>query len=395
MNKKSMPHTPRRAMDRRQFLIRSGALGGAVVLGPTVLAACGDDDDDGGGSGNGSGGGGGGGAKALTVANWPAYIDEETVDLFIAETGIDLTYTEDFNDNNEYFAKIQPDLSAGRKIDADIIVPTNWLAVRLIDLGWVDELPLDQIPNKANLVPELANPTWDPEGSYSLPWQSGMTGIAYNASAAGRDLSSMEDLFDPEFKGKIGMLTEMRDTVGLVMLSTGADPAEATMDTASAAFDRIEQAKNDGQIRQFTGNDYMDDLAAGNFVACIGWSGDIGQLALDNPDLKFAIPEEGGMQWSDTMVMPAGTENVDAVAAWMNYVYDPVNAARIAAWVGYNSPVVGVADELRKDPETAPLADSPLLFPDEETLSALNVFAKLDEEAEAEFDERFSEIIGA
>ena len=269
------------------------------------------------------------------------------------------------------------------------------MAARLIDLGWVDELPIDQIPNAANLVPELVNPSWDPEGKYSMPWQSGMTGIAYNFEKTGRELTSMEDLFDPEFKGKIGMLTEMRDTVGLVMLSTGEDPSEATFDSAQAAFERIEQAKADGQIRQFTGNDYMDDLAQGNFVACIGWSGDISQLALDDPNLRFVIPEEGGMQWSDTMVMPAGTENVDAVAEWINYVYDPVNAARITAYVGYNSPVQGVADELRKDPETEALADSPLLFPDEETLGRLKVFATLDEGTEAEFDERFSEIIGA
>ena len=375
-------------MNRRQFLARSGALGGALVLGPSVLAACGDDSDSDAGSG-------GGGGNTLTISNWPAYIDEETVQLFIDETGIDLTYTEDYNDNNEYFAKIQPDLSAGRAIGPDIIVPTNWLAARLIDLGWVDELPLDKIPNKDNLVPELQNPSWDPDGKYTMPWQSGMTGIAYNRAVTGRELTSLEDLFDPEFKGKIGMLTEMRDTVGLIMLSTGADPTTATFDDAEPAFDRIQEAKDSGQIRQFTGNDYMDDLAAGNFVACIGWSGDIGQLALDNPDLAFSIPDEGGMQWSDTMVMPAGAANTDSVAEWINYCYDPVNAARIAAWVGYNSPVQGVKEELAKDPETEALTESQLLFPDEETLSRLNTFATLDEEQETLFDERFSEIIGA
>ncbi|MCB0962858.1 MAG: spermidine/putrescine ABC transporter substrate-binding protein [Acidimicrobiales bacterium] len=390
MTKKRPIRPASRGLDRRQFLIRGGALGGAALLGPSLLAACSSDSD-----GGSSGGGGGGGGNAMTFANWPAYIDEETVGLFKEATGVDLTYTEDYNDNNEYFAKIQPDLAAGRTIDASLIAPTYWMAARLIDLEWVDELPLDQIPNAANLVPELVDPSWDPQGTFSMPWQSGMTGIAYNFEKTGRELTSMEDLFDPEFKGKIGMLTEMRDTVGLVMLSTGEDPSEATFDSAQAAFERIEQAKADGQIRQFTGNDYMDDLAQGNFVACIGWSGDISQLALDDPNLRFVIPEEGGMQWSDTMVMPAGTENTEAVAEWINYVYDPVNAARITAYVGYNSPVQGVADELRKDPETAALADSPLLFPDEETLGRLKVFATLDEGTEAEFDQRFSEIIGA
>ena len=391
MTTKRTPRPTPSLADRRRFLIRSGVLGGGLLLGPSLLAACGSSDSD----SSDSGGSGDGGTNAMTFANWPAYIDDDTVSMFSKDTGVDLTYTEDYNDNNEYFAKIQPDLSAGRKIDADLIAPTYWMAARMIGLEWMDELPMDKIPNRSNLVPELVNPSWDPEGKYSMPWQSGMTGIAYNLDAAGRELTSMEDLFDPEFKGKIGMLTEMRDTVGLTMLSTGADPSKATYESAQPAFDRIQKAKSDGQIRQFTGNDYMDDLASGNFVACIGWSGDISQLSLENPNLKFVIPEEGGMQWSDTMTMPAGTENTDAVAEWINYVYDPVNAARITAFVGYNSPVQGVADELRKDPETAPLADSQLLFPDEETLSRLNVFANLDEETEQQFDERFAEITGA
>ena len=214
-------------------------------------------------------------------------------------------------------------------------------------------------------------------------------------AATGRELGSFEDLFDPAFRGKIGMLTEMRDTVGLALLADGKDVTNITFDDAAAAFDRIERAKADGQIRQFTGNDYMDDLAAGNFVACVGWSGDIAQLALDNPDLRFVIPEEGGMRWSDVMIIPTEAPNIGNAARWMDYVYDPVNAARIAAYVGYNSPVEGVQDELRKDPETAALADSTLMFPDEATLEKVHVFASLDEDEEAQFEERFSAITGA
>jgi len=206
----------------------------------------------------------------------------------------------------------------------------------------------------------------------------------------------MADIFDPAFKGKVGMLTEMRDTVGLVMLLTGNDPSTATMDSANEAFEMIEEAKDSGHIRQFTGNDYMDDLASGNFAVCIGWSGDISQLALDDPNLKFVVPEEGGMQWSDTMVVPSGAENAGNVATWMNYVYDPENAARIAAYIGYNSPVEGVREVLAAgDDFEKSLAESPLMFPDDATLSQLSVFADLDEDTEAEFDERFSSIIGA
>ena len=222
-------------------------------------------------------------------------------------------------------------------------------------------------------MPDLQNPDFDPDGKYSLPYQSGMTGIAYNIAETGRELTSMADLFDPAFKGRVGMLTEMRDTVGLTMLLTGKDPAtQATMDDADEAFDMIEEANSNGQIRAFTGNDYMDDLATGNFVACIGWSGDISQLALDNPDLRFAIPEEGGMRWFDTMVIPAGAENVANAAVWMNYLYDPENAARIEAYVGYNPPVEGVRRCSRR--ATRPSRRWPTarcMFPDEATLAQL------------------------
>jgi spermidine/putrescine transport system substrate-binding protein len=321
-------------------------------------------------------------------------MDGETLDLFREASGIDLKYTELF-DNYESFAKYQADLAAGRSIGPDIITPTSWLAARLIGLGWLQEIPLADIPNAANLSASLQKPDFDPEGKYSLPYQSGMTGVAYNIAETGGELKSMADLFDPKFKGRVGMLTEMRDTVGLTMLLTGNDPATATMDSADEAFDMIDEANSSGQIRAFTGNDYMDDLATGNYAACIGWSGDISQLALDNPDLRFAIPEEGGMRWFDTMVIPAGAENAANAAVWMDYLYDPVNAARIATFIGYISPVDGVQEELAAgDAAQQALAESPLMFPDEATLAGLSVFANLDEETEAAFDERFAAITG-
>ncbi len=387
-------------LTRRALLGRMSALAGAGLVGPTLLAACGDDDDGGGG-----GGGGGDASKALWFDNWPGYMDEETVvpgsdgaeGLFVDESGLDFRYTENINDNGTWFAENQQQLADGDSIGPDIVAPTSWLAGRLIGLGWVQELPLDDIPNASNLVPGLQKPAWDPTGAFSLPWQSGMTGIAYNASVTGRDLNSVADLFDPAFKGKIGMLSEMRDTLALVMLLEGEDPGNPTLDAAESSFARLQQAVDDGQIRQFTGNDYMDDLTTGNFAACIGWSGDISQLALDNPDLKFVIPEEGGMQWSDTMVIPNGAQHVANAAVWMDYVYDPENAARITAYVGYNSPVAGVREILAAsdDDFEKALADSVLLFPDDETLSRLHVFGDLEEDVELELEERWGTIIGA
>lgn len=381
----------RTSLNRRQFLGRGGVALGGLALGPAFLSACGDDSES---SDSGSGPATQD-TKNLYFANWPAYIDEETVALFEQESGITFKYTEEYNDNNEYFAKIQPLLSKDKPIDPDLIVPTFWMAGRLINLGWVEELPLDKVPNASNLRASLQQPTWDPTGNYSLPWQSGFAGIAYNRSVTGRDLTSISDLWDPAFKGKIGVLTEMRDTLGLIAMGEGVDISEPTAKSLQAALDILQEQVDSGQIRSFTGNDYMDDLSQGNFAACIGWSGDIAQLSKDNPDAKFAIPDSGGTLWSDTMVIPKGSDGIDAAAEFMNYCYDPVNAARIAAYVQYVSPVEGVQDELRKmGGEAAALADNALLFPTDEEAKNLKSFGPLSDEDEAALDEAFSKIQG-
>jgi spermidine/putrescine transport system substrate-binding protein len=401
------PFTGRSALTRRQLLVRAGALGAAGVSLPAILAACGSDGDSGSSSGSTpatsggtSGGGGGGEAGSLFFENWPAYIDPTedgqagTVDRFKEATGIDMRYTEAYNDNNEYFAKIQPLLGRGEPIDPDIIAPTSWLANRLITLGWVEKLPLDQVPNAANLRADLQNPSWDPTGEYTLPWQTGFAGIAYNSDVTGREITSVDDLFDPEFAGRVGALTEMRDTIGLIAMSLGIDISTlTTFEQAKPAFDKLQEAKDSGQIRRFHGNDYFDDLSNGNLAITIGWSGDVAALARDNPAVKFAFPATGATSWADTMVIPKGARNVDAAAQWMNFVYDPVQAAQITAWVGYVSPVAGVREELEKlDPE---LANNPLVFPDDATIANTQGFAPLPEDVEAEYDAAFSAITGA
>ena len=373
-------------LNRREFLIRSGLVGAGALSLPAILAACG-------GSGGSSGG-----TKTLYFENWPEYIDEETVALFKAASGIAMTYSDALNDNNEYFAKVSPLLSKGSRIDADLIAPTFWMASRFIQLGWAQKLPLDRIPNASNLRPDLVNPSWDPNGEYSLPWQTGVAGIAYNIDATGREITSVEDLFAPDLKGRVAMLTEMRDTIGLIAMGLGIDISKvSTFDEVSAAFDKLDKANKAGQVRAFTGNDYLDDLNSGNFAACVAWSGDVLQLSKDNPSVRFVIPEEGGTSWYDSMIWVKGSENSDSVAAFLDYVYDPVNAARITASVQYISPVVGVQEELAKsaDPEIAALAEDPLLFPDDATLARLQTWGAIAEEEEAQFDEAFSAITGA
>jgi spermidine/putrescine transport system substrate-binding protein len=305
-----------------------------------------------------------------------------------------MRYTEAYNDNNEYFAKIQPLLGRGEPIEPDIIAPTSWLANRLITLGWLETLPLDLVPNAANLRADLQNPSWDPTGEYSLPWQTGFAGIAYNSDVTGREITSVDDLFDPEFAGRVGALTEMRDTIGVIAMSLGIDISTlATFADAQPAFDKLQEAKDSGQIRRFHGNDYFDDLSNGNLAITIGWSGDVAAIARDNPAVKFVFPESGATSWADTMVIPKGSANIEAAAQWMNFVYDPVQAAQITTWVGYVSPVDGVREEVEKlDPD---LANDPLVFPDDATLANTKGFASLSEDVEAEYDAAFSAITGA
>lgn len=364
-----------------------GLAAAAAALAPPLLQAC-------------KGGGGGSAAadKELVISTFPLYIDPDepgvpgSVARFSQDSGIKLRYIEDVNDVRQFFARIQPQLAAGRPLSQDLLVLTSWMAERLIGLGWLEPLPLVEVPNASNLIPSLRNPPWDPQGRYSLPWQSGITGIAYNIKATGRELRSVDDLFDPALKGRVSALLEMRDTIGLLMLADGQDISKPTWAAAQPSFKRLEQARNSGQIRRFTGNDYQNDLLAGNLAACIGWSGDVAQLALEQPDLRFLVPESGGILWADVMVMPKGARHREAVARWLNWVYEPSEAARIAAAVQYISPVEGVSEILSKDEATAKLARNPLMFPDAAMMKRLHSFGPLSASEDERWEERFARI---
>jgi spermidine/putrescine transport system substrate-binding protein len=386
---RSGPRTSHRS--RRRFLRQLGLAAAGTLVVPPLLQAC----QGGGGNGGGNAPGGG---NELVISTFPLYIDGDepgapgSVSRFQTATGIQLRYLEDISDARQFFARIQPQLASGRAISQDLLVLPSWMAERLIGLGWLDPLPLAQVPNAANLIASLRDPSWDPQGRFSLPWQSGIAGIAYNIKATGRELRSVDDLFDPDLKGRVSALLEMRDTMGLLMLADGKDISQPSWEAAQPSFARLEQARRDGQIRRFTGNDYQNDLLAGNLAACIGWSGDVAQLALEEPDLRFLVPESGGVLWADVMVMPRGARHQEAVARWLNWVYDPVEAARIAAAVQYISPVRGVREILAQDPATAALARSPLMFPDAEMQSRLKVFGPLSETEDARWEERFAAI---
>jgi spermidine/putrescine transport system substrate-binding protein len=371
----------------RRLVLRQLALAAAAAAAaPAVLQAC-----------QRSGEGGGEGSE-LVISTFPLYIDADapgapgSVARFRRDTGINLRYLEDVNDVRQFFARIRPDLASGRSPGQDLVVLTSWMAQRLIALGWLDPLPLEQVPNRRHLIPDLQKAPWDPDGRYTLPWQSGIAGIAYNIKATGRELRSIDDLFDPALRGRVSALTEMRDTMGLLMLADGQSIDHPTWSQARNAFRRLELARRDGQIRRFTGNDYQNDLLAGNLAACIGWSGDVAQLALEQPDLRFVVPASGGVLWADVMMMPRGSGHRREAARWLNWVYDPREAARIAAAVQYISPVQGVQQILAADPGTAKLAASPLMFPSPADQQRLHVFGPLDPEDEARWEERFAAI---
>ncbi|MCS7006046.1 MAG: spermidine/putrescine ABC transporter substrate-binding protein [Thermoleophilia bacterium] len=375
----------------RDELLRRGAAGLSVLSLPTLLAACG-----GGGGGEGSGEL----KDVLNFANWPLYIDidEETkerptLNKFTEETGIKVNYYEEINDNATYFAKIQGPLSQGRSIDRDIIVLTDTERPLnlILENGWAEKLDKSLIPNIENLIPAQQSPPFDPNRDYTLPWQSGMTGIAWNPKLTEPVRSISQLLDDPNLKGKVTMLSGFADTVGLVMLDNGDDPSAVTDESFQRVIDRVQAAVDSGQIRRFTGNDYAEPLSRGTIAACVAWSGDIVQLQLDNPDLEFAIPEAGGMIWTDNMLIPKGG-SVPTACTFMNFVYDPVNMAAISAYVNFIPPVAGTKEIiLKEDPE---LAENQLIFPDDETLARLH---QIDAKAivNDEYLEQWQSVIGA
>jgi spermidine/putrescine transport system substrate-binding protein len=374
---------------------------GAVALG-TLLAACGTSgtgqtsardraaedrsDED----------------KVVNWSNWPEYIDVEedsgrhpTLAAFTAATGIKVNYTEDYNDNDEFFAKVRPQLSAGQDTGRDVWCSTDWLVARLIRLGWVQELDRGNISNADNLQDNLRDVPFDPGRRYSLPWQSGFTGIGFNPDATGgRTVDSIDQLLtDPALKGRVTLLTELRDTVGLVLLAMGKDPADFTDADFEAAIGELQNAKDAGQFRGFTGNDYTAGLASGEIAACLAWTGDVVQLKADNPKLGYTLPSTGHMLWSDNFVIPNQAQHKKNAERLIDYYYDPEVMAKVADYVNYIPPVRGAKEALlAQDPE---VAENPLIFPDDEVLGRSHVFRGLSEDEETRYNQMFQSLIGA
>ncbi|MEA2480158.1 MAG: spermidine/putrescine transport system substrate-binding protein [Thermoleophilaceae bacterium] len=383
-------------LSRRHFVRTLGAAGFAVSGAGTLLAACGgvkgtDKNQD--------------ASKVVSVShpktaigeldfsNWPLYIDKSTLKDFDKKYGGTTKYTEEINDNEDFFGKVQEELRRGRSLGRDIVVLTDWMAARWIRSGWIEPIDHRNVPNMKNLEPTLAAPRFDPKRQYTLPWQSGMTAIGYNPKKTGRKLGSVKDLFDPKFKGRVTMLTDWRDSAALVLLANGKKTETATLDDVKGAIEEIKKQSDSGQIRKFTGNDYTRGLASGDLWACVAYSGDVVQLKADNPGLEFLIPEEGAIIWTDNMLMPQRPPHPYAAETMMNFVYDPVVAAKIAAYVNYVTPVKGAKEELAKtDPK---LASNELIFPSDATRAKLQPYPQLSTEDERAATELMQQVAGA
>ena len=339
--------------------------------------------------------------KVANWSNWPLYIDidEETgnrpsLEAFEAATGVAVTYTEDINDNNEFFAKVRTQLEQGQEIGRDIVVLTDWMAALWIENGYAQKLDKAIMPNSVNLIPKLQGVAFDPNRDYSLPWQSGFGALGWNKAklkeATGTDsMSSVDQLFDPALKGRITVLSEMRDTMGIIMAWQGNDPSKFTEDQFNEAIEALTQQVDSGQIRQVTGNDYALALESGDVIAVIGWSGDMIQLG---EDFGVALPETGGTLWTDNMLIPALAANKKNGELIMNFYYDPKVAAEVAAYVQYISPVAGAKEAMAAiDPA---LVDNQWIFPDAATLDNSFVFMTLTSEQDIAYQRAFQKAIG-
>jgi spermidine/putrescine transport system substrate-binding protein len=383
---------------RRRFVGRAGSAALATSALGAFLSACGGAEGQGGDEAN-------TGERPQAVShpkeefdevvfsNWPLYIDKKVLRDFRSRHGARVKYIEDINDNQEFFGKVRQPLERDDGIGRDLVALTDWMAGRWIRLDYVEPLDKRNIPNEVNLRDNLRNVSFDRGRRFTLPWQSGMTAIGYDSKQTGGEITSIEQFFDAKYKGKVTMLSDAREATSMVLFLRGMRPEEASIDDVLSAVDFIDEQNRKGHIRKFTGNDYTGDLTRGNIAMAQAYSGDVIQLQADNPNLRFSIPEQGAILWSDNMMIPQKPRTAYGAEVFMNFVYEPEVAARIAAYVNYVTPVKGTQEILaRTDPK---LAEDPLIFPTSEDVARLSGYPNLSVEEEQQMNEAFEQVVGA
>ncbi|MGW0189077.1 ABC transporter substrate-binding protein [Streptomyces sp. NPDC003362] len=343
--------------------------------------------------------------KRLTWANWPLYIDTDDADetsrpslrAFERRTGISVDYVEEINDNDEFFGKISPALMNHQSTGRDLIVVSDWMCARFVRLGWVQEMDRARQPNVTRyLDPLLRSPAFDPGRASTVPWQSGITGIAYNHRVLGREIRRVSDLWADDLKGRVTLLSGLDEAFALLMQGDGVDITRWTADDFHRMCDAVEEQVRRGQIRRFTGNDYIKDLSSGDVLACQAYSGDVIQLQADDPDIRFVVPEEGAELWSESLMIPNLASHKANAERLIDHYYQPEVAAELAAWVNYVCPVPAARDVLAsaKDAETAALAEDPLIFPDAGMRERLAIARDITSGERVEFGRRWNAIAG-
>lgn len=388
---------------RRTFMRRMGrgvVAVGALATVPGFLAACQSEN--------------GADASLVRWLNWPAYIDLSedeasypSIVAFTEATDITVEYDEGLLDNAEFLAQYAPDLRAGNNTGWDIMSPGGWVVERMVRNDWLEELDHSKLPNWTANCADYAKGLWfDPDNTHSVYWQGGITGIAYDPALTGREITTFDDLLDPEFSGQVGGFSDMRDMFGLTLLSLGVEPANATIDDVQRAQEKLLSAPS-GHFRGFYGNEYYDALAAGDLAIAVAWSGDVSQMNLyDNPNVRFVVPESGGMRWNDNLVIPKGGANIDGAHQLMDYYYGLDGAALLSEYVGYFSPVAGLEERILEDAQAArdegdtEWADTlealaPTVVPSAEQTANTFTDKEMTEEEEQQWNELFEAVIGA
>jgi spermidine/putrescine transport system substrate-binding protein len=342
-------------------------------------------------------------SPTLNVANWTLYIDlssdsstRPTVTDFEKKYGTSVNYQEAINDNDSFFGSIKAPLQAGQDSGWDIVTLTDWMAARILRLGWAEKLEKANMPDfNANLLEVYRGRSIDPNADFLAPWAGIAAGIAIDKKKA-PFVKGFKDLFDPRLKGRVSLLTEMRDTVGLALLANGDDPAKVDRTSFDRAIALIAPNVTNGQIRQFTGNDYKELIIKGDVVACTAWRGDVVQIAYDSKNIGWVTPTDGCTFSSDNMIIPLGAAHKYTAELWMNWYYMPENAARLTAYIQYVSPVKGTKDVIaaNNDPAVAALAADPFIFPDATISAELHVFGALNEADEQYMNDAFSALQG-
>ncbi|HEU5023931.1 MAG TPA: spermidine/putrescine ABC transporter substrate-binding protein [Spirillospora sp.] len=339
----------------------------------------------------------------LDWANWPGYMEDDhsTIKAFEKATGIKVDYKEVIQEMGPWFGKIQAPLAAGQSIGFDLMVMTNGIQLEQArQLGYLAPLDQSRLKNfQANAGATFKNPSYDPGNAFTVPYESGITGIAYNTKYVKEEITSIAQLFDPKYKGRVGMMGDSQELGNFGMFLLGIDPEKSTQADWEKAAAKLREQRDKGIVRKYYNQDYVDAVSKGDVWMTMAWSGDV--YSMTSPDVRFAIPKEGGTIWTDNMCIPkTASSPVDAITL-MDWLYVPENNAPLTEFVNYITPVPGVKQVVAADAAKATgqekkdltrLSTSPLVFPTDADMQRLRHYRRLTQAEETQYQKIFEPI---